>query len=165
MAQTAKKQPPQGEFLSISDIAKRCGIHRSVCAERLDALAYEPAEGSNAKLKLFWFDDEMEFAVKSAKDTASALKIRGLRLDNEIKANKLAEARGDLVDFNEITGRVHEVISRMYKEFALHQPKRLAARLARATTAAEVQKILKLDTAKVMSKLRESDESFVPICK
>lgn len=44
---------PAGELLSISEIARRCGINRATAAARLDDLGYEPHESSTPKNKLF----------------------------------------------------------------------------------------------------------------
>ena len=96
MGQAAVKLEPKGEWLSKSQIAKRCGIHVQTLTARLEDLGYEPDEDrSSAKNQIYWFDDEMEFAVKSAKDTLSAMKIRDLRVSAQIKELKLAEARNE----------------------------------------------------------------------
>jgi hypothetical protein len=166
MGQVAKKYQPQGEWLSEQEIAKRCGIHRQTVASRLEELGYEPdEERSNAKLKIHWFDDEMEFAVKKAKDSLDAARIRQIRADAQIKELKLAEARGELVSIHDTTERVQAVISKLYKELTQMQPKRVAPRLVKAKTTAEVVRILKLDTDKILARLRENDEEFVPIPK
>ncbi|HKX83402.1 MAG TPA: hypothetical protein VJL58_04205 [Pyrinomonadaceae bacterium] len=153
MAAVATKQ--NGEWISESEIAKRVKLHRQTVASRLEDLGYEPdAERSNAKLKVYWFDSEMDLAIRSAKDSISAAKIHGLRLDNEIKQMKLAEARGELVPMHEVVEMSQKLVGAVYKEFSIHQPKRLAARLAKCKTAAEVSKLLKSDTEKFMARLR-----------
>lgn len=162
MGAAAKKLINEPELLSTSEIARRCGINRATAAARLDDLGYEPDESSTAKNKLFWFDDEMLFSIKSAKDSLSAAKIRDIRASSQLKELKLAEARGEMVPIVDTIERVQTVMSKMYKEFTQMQPKRLASRLAKAKTAAEVTKHLKLDTDKIFARLRENDEAFVP---
>lgn len=165
MGQAAKKVEVGPELISLAEVARRCGIHKQTCAARLEDLGYEPDPSSTAKLKLFPFDDEMEFAVKSAKDTVSAMKIRQLRADAQLKELKLAEQRGDMVPIVDVVDRVQIIFTKLYKEFAAQQPKRIGNRLARAKTVPEVLKILKLDTEKIFGRLHDNDEEFVPKMK
>ena len=164
MANAAKKNEPKGEWLSEQEIAKRIGIHRQTLAARLEELGYEPdEERSNAKLKIHFFNDEMDFAVRKAKDSLDAARIRQIRADAQIKELNLAKARGEYVHIADTTERIQAVISKMYKELTQMQPKRVAPRLVKAKTVAEVTKILKLDTDKILARLRENDEEFVPV--
>jgi hypothetical protein len=158
----ALKQQPKGEWLSESEIAKRCSLHRQTVASRLEDLGYEPdEERSNAKLKVYWFDDEMEFAVKSAKDTVSAVKIRDLRATAQLKELKLAEQRGELVAMAEATEMIQRIVKTLYDEYAVRQPKRVAGQLVKAKTQAAVRKILKTDGDRIMKLLRTNFERFI----
>lgn len=166
MARTAAKlKQPRGELLPISQIAERLRMHRQTVTARLDNLGYQPHESSTAKNQLYWFDDDVEFALKAAKDDLDAARIRDLRAAAELKELKLAEARGELVEIAAVMDRVQTLFTRLYKESTQFQPKRLAGRLAKAKTAAEVTRILKGDTDKIFAKLRENDEAFVPVLK
>ena len=75
----------------MSQIAKRVKLNRATVSSRLEDLGYEPDPSSTSKNQLYWFDDEMEFAIKSAKDTFSAAKIRDTRAAYMLKEHKLAE--------------------------------------------------------------------------
>jgi hypothetical protein len=153
---------PNGEWLSESEIAKRCKLHRQTVAARLEDLGYEPdPERSKPKSKVHWFDDEMEFALKSAKDTVSAMKIRDLRATAQIKEMKLAEARGDLVPVSETIEIVQRIVGKIYQELTVQQPKRIAAKLAKAKNAATIRKVLKTDTDRIMKDLRQNFERYI----
>jgi hypothetical protein len=166
MAKTAAKaKPPQGQLLPITQIAERLRMHRQTVAARLDNLGYQPHETSTAKNQLYWFDSDVEFAIKAAKDEIDAARIRVLRADAETKELKLAQARGEVVDIADVMDRVQAIFTRLYKESTQMQPKRLGSRLAKAKTVAEVTRILKADTDKVFAKLRENDAAFVPTVK
>ena len=157
-----KIDEPKGEWLSESEIAKRCNLDRATVVRRLEDLGYEPdEERSKPKLKVHFFTDEMLLEIKAAKDTFSAARLQDLRWAAKLKQQKYEKESGELVQWSVSVERMQAVVSRIYKEFVLHQPKRLAARLAKAKTAAEVTKIMKGDTEKVFAKLRESDAEFV----
>lgn len=162
MRAVATNTQPKGEWLSISEIAKRCGIHRQTCSSRLEDLGYEPdPDRSTPKSQVYFFDDEMEFAIKSAKDTVSAMKIRQLRADAQLKELKLAEQRAELVPMVEVTDIVQRIVKAIYDEYAIRQPKRVAGQLVKAKTQAAVRKILKTDGDRVMKLLRTNFERFI----
>jgi hypothetical protein len=162
MRAVATNSQPKGEWLSISEIAKRCGIHRQTCSSRLEDLGYEPdPDRSTPKSQVYFFDDEMEFAIKSAKDTVSAMKIRQLRADAQLKELKLAEQRAELVPMVEVTDIVQRIVKAIYDEYAIRQPKRVAGQLVKAKTQAAVRKILKTDGDRVMKLLRTNFERFI----
>src|SRR4051812_29030583 len=94
----ALKQDPKGEWLSTLAIAKQLQLDRATVTRRLEDLGYEPdADRSNAKLKVYWFDEEMKFAIKAAKDEFSAAKLRDARATYQLKELKLAEQRSELI--------------------------------------------------------------------
>lgn len=161
MGQPALKIEPQGELISKSQIAKRCKLHVQTVSSRLEDLGYEPDPTSTAKNQLYWFNDEMELAIKSAKDTVSAMKIRDLRATAQIKEMKLAEAMGQLVPMGEATELVQRIVSTLYQEYTVRQPKRIAAKLAKAKNVTQVRTALKADTDRIMKSLRENFERFI----
>jgi hypothetical protein len=152
---------PELELLSISEIARRCGINRATATARLDDLGYDAHESSTPKNKLFAFDDEMLFAIKAAKDSLSAAKIRDIRASSQLKELKLAEARGELVPMIEAVEIVQKIVGAIYQEFTIRQPKRIAPKLAKAKNVTAVKKVLKTDTDRIMKTLRENFERFI----
>lgn len=156
-----RKLEPTPELLSISEIAKRCGLNRVTVGARLDDLGYEADESSTPNKKLFAFDDEMLFAIKAAKDSLSAAKIRDIRASTELKELKLAEAKGELVPMYEAVELVQKIIGSLYQEYVVRQPKRIGIKLAKAKSVPAVKKVLKLDTDRIMKQLRENFEEFV----
>lgn len=161
MTNAALKLKPQGELLSITQVAKRCKLDRATCRNRLDDLGYEADPTSTEKNQLYWFDDEVEFAIKSAKDAASAFKIRGMRAVAETKEFDLAVKRGDYVLMVEAVELVRRVVGTLYQEATVRQPKRIAANLAKAKNVTAVKKILKTDNDRIMKSLRENFERFI----
>jgi hypothetical protein len=161
MAAAAVKIEPELNLLSISEIAKRLKLDRATVRSRLEDLGYESDPSSTAKNQLFAFDDEMEFALKSAKDTVSAMKIRDLRVAAETKEFKLAIMRGEYVSVAETVDVVQRIVSSVYQEYTVRQPKRIAAKLAKAKNVADVRKHLKADTNRIMKTLRENFENFI----
>jgi hypothetical protein len=155
MPQQALNLEPSGEWLSKSAIAKRLKLHVQTVSSRLDDLGYEAdEERSSAKNQVYWFDDEVEFAIKAAKDTFTAVNIRDRRASAKLKEIKIAEQERALVPIAEVMEISQSLTTAIYKEFAINQPKRLAGKLAKAKSAPEVSKILKADTAKFMARLR-----------
>lgn len=161
MGQAALKLESKGELLSISAIAKRCQLDRATVRSRLDDLGYDPDPTSTAKNQLFWFDDEVEFAIKAAKDTLTAAKIRDTRATYLLKELKLAEANGTLVPMAEAVEIVQRIVGTLYQELTVRQPKRIAPKLARAKNVTAVKKTLKVDTDRIMKSLKANFERFI----
>lgn len=161
MPAAAKKIENGPELLSISEIGRRLRLDRATVSSRLDDLGYEPHETSTAKLQLYEFDSEMEFAIKAAKDSLTASKIRLTRADYQMKELKLAQARGELVPMNEAIDMVREIVLKMYQEYTVAQPKKIAPKLAKAKNVTAVKKILKADTDRIMKNLRQNFEKFL----
>lgn len=162
MGAVAVKIEPKGAWLNESEIAKEVKLHRQTVASRLDDLGYEPdPERSKVKLKVYWFDDEMEFALKSAKDSLSAMKIRQMRAAAEKIEMQNAQVRGDLVPVHETVDIVQKIVQKIYQEFTVQQPKRIAPKLAKAKNTVAVRKVLKTDTDRIMKMLRENFERFI----
>jgi hypothetical protein len=148
-------------LLSKSAIAKKCKLHVQTVSSRLEDLGYEADPSSTAKNQLYWFDDEMELAIKSAKDSLSAAKIRDVRATYQLKELKLAEARSELVPMVEVIEIAQRLVLTIYQEFTLRQPKRIAPKLAQAKNVTAVKKVLKTDTERIMKSLRENFERFI----
>jgi hypothetical protein len=161
MGQAAEKIERKAELLSLTQIGKRVNLNRVTVGSRLEDLGYEPDASSTLTKQLYWFDDEMAFALKSAKDSYAAMKIRDLRAAAQLKEVKLAEARGELVPSYEVVEIVQRIVGTMYQEFTTRQPKRIAPKLARVKSVIEVKKVLKADTDRIMKSLRENFERFL----
>jgi hypothetical protein len=161
MTAVAHKLVEQVELVPISEIARRCKIDRATCASRLDDLGYIADESSTAKRQLYPFDSEMELAIKSAKDTMSAVRIRDMRASAQIKEMKLAEQLGELVPMHDAVEMVRSIVFSIYQEFTVRQPKRIAPKLAKAKNVVAVRKVLKADTDRIMKNLRENFERFI----
>lgn len=155
-------EPANGEWLSKSAIAKRVKLHVQTVTSRLEDLGYEPDEDrSTPKNQVYWFDDEMEFAIKSAKDSLTAMKIRQLRGQAEKIEMQNAQARGELVPMGEVTDIIQRIVSTLYQEYSVRQPKRIGGQLVKAKTIAAVRKTLKTDGDRIQKMLRTNFERFI----
>jgi hypothetical protein len=161
MGAVALKRENGPELLSISEIAKRLKLDRATVRSRLEDLGYQAHEDSTPKLQLFEFDGEVEFAVKAAKDSLTAAKIRDTRATYELKELKLARERGELVPASEMVDIVQKIVSTIYLEYTQRMPKRAGNKLAKAKTPATVKAVLKSESDKVMKLLRENFEAFL----
>jgi hypothetical protein len=161
MAAAAEKLDGKAELLSISEIAKRLKLDRATVRTRLEDLGYQADESSTPKLQLYAFDDEMEFAIKAAKDTLAAMKIRQLRAAAVKLEMQNAQARGELVPIHEATDFSQRLVKTIYEEIVVRQPKRIAGQLTKAKTQAAVRKILKTDMDRIMKNLRTNFERFL----
>jgi hypothetical protein len=148
------------EILSIKQISERCGLDRATAKKRLDLHKYEPVN-SEAKLKQYSFDAEMEARLTEISDQLGQVRIRKETAAARKIEMQLAEAEGSLVSVEEFTDVIQKVFGSMHKQIAVRMPKRLAARLAKAKTAPEVQKILTHDLSGIFSLLKSNWEDYL----
>lgn len=162
MAQTALKIEPKGEWLSESEIAKRVKLHRQTVVSRLEDLGREPdTERSHAKLKVYWFDDELQFAILNAKDKYAAVKYRDTKAAAELKELKLSKERGELVPMHEAVELIRSIVGKIFQELTVSQGKRIDPKLVKARTLIEVKKIRNGDNQRIMKMLRANFTEFI----
>lgn len=149
------------ERLNISQLAEEFDLDRASVRKRIQEAGIEPVE-VKAKLTVYELNQRLASILSDVNSPLSEAKLRRETANAEKIEMQNAIARGELVPIDKTIERVQSVMSKMYKEFTQMQPKRLASRLVKAKTAAEVSKVLKIDTDKIFFRLREHDEEFVP---
>jgi len=152
------------ERLNISQLAEEFDLDRASVRKRIQEARIEPVE-TKAKLTIYEVNQRLAAVLSDVKSPMNEARLRKETAAAEKIEMQNAIARGELVDMSKAIERMQAVLTSLYKEFGVHQPKRLASRLAKAKTAAEVAKILKADNDKVFARLREKDSEFVPEVK
>jgi hypothetical protein len=61
----------------------------------------------------------------------------------------------------EVVEIVQKIVSKIYLEFTVHQPKRIGPKLAKAKNVAAVRTAVKADTDKIMKSLRDNFQKFI----
>jgi hypothetical protein len=156
----AAAKAPEFEELSIKAIAERVGLDRATCKSRLDQHGYEPVR-EEAKLKVYRFDAEMEAKLTEQNFKLTEAKTRKEIADAEMKELKLREAKGELVAVDEVMDLIGRLFNAMFQDLAVRQPARLANKLFKAKTTADVAKILRADTNRVFSILGDDHEKIL----
>lgn len=158
-AKTNGSNPEFGDF-SIKKISELLKMDRATVSKRLDALKYKPVL-ETAKLKLYRLDPAMKTALLSGDDRLTDIRVRKETAAAEKLELQNAEAKGELASVAEFTDRIQRVFGSMYKEVVVRMPKRLAARLAKAKTPADVNKILTHDLNGIFKTLRDDHRKFL----
>lgn len=164
MGMAARKRLPENEFVNIAELIRRFRLDRATINKRIREARIMPAE-SRAKETIYELTLELVEVLQQTNESFEAAKLRELVAKANLAEFKSKQAEGELVPMNDVIERVQTIFMAVYKEFALHQPKRLAKRLVKAKTVAEVHKLIKLDTERVFGKLRENDAAMVPQTK
>lgn len=139
----------------IRTIATRVQLDRSVVKKRLDLHKYQPIDG-NAKLKIYRFDAEMEARLLETDTKLAEAKTRrelAMAEEREIKVRMLREEVADVKEFTEF---LTLFAGGLYKDVCVRLPKRLAARLAKAETAADCEALLTREIDKEFQAAREN---------
>lgn len=163
MTRATKKQnkPEAPPLITITEIARRVKLNPNTVRSRLEDLGYQPDPSSKANATLFPFDEEMDFALRAAKDSVSAATLRLKRAQAVRVEMQNAEARGELVPMAEAIEDLQKVIAWLYQEFRVRQPKRIAPKLAKAKNVTTVKQVLKADTEKIYKGVRQNFERLI----
>lgn len=160
MGMAARKLDPEYERLNIANLAMRFDLNRETVVKRIRNAGIEPVE-LRAKEKLYELTSRLITVLEQRNEKLEEVKLRGETAKAQLVEIKVKQAEGELVPMAEAVELVHKIISRIYQEFAVRQPKRIAGHLARKKTAIEVKKILKADTDKIMKGVRTNFEEFL----
>jgi len=162
MAQTARKidQKPEFERLSTMAIAMRYHLTRETVLKRLKENDIEPVV-DEPKKKLYEMTQELIAAVNKRSDAIDAVKLRHEEARAKLVEIKVAEKNREMVPVAEARDIAAAIFGKMFAEMAIQMPKRLATKLARSKSAAEVTKMLKNEVERVFKGLRENPEGFL----
>jgi len=152
------------ERLNISQLAEEFDLDRASVRKRIQEAGIEPIE-TKAKLTIYELNQRLAAILSDVKSPMNEARLRKETAAAEKIEMQNAIARGELVPMGNAIERMQAILMALYKEFGIHQPKRLASRLAKAKTVAEISKILKGDNDKIFARLREKDGEFVPTMK
>ncbi|MEO7538880.1 MAG: hypothetical protein ABIV21_02550 [Pyrinomonadaceae bacterium] len=147
-------------LLSIAKISKRINLDRVTTKKRIDQHGFELVE-ERYNLKLYDFDAAME-AVLLETDT----KFNDARARKEVAAAeqieiKVAMMKEELVDRSEFIDFLNLLFGGVYKEVVVRMPKRLAKRLAKCTSEADVSTLLTSDLDKIFQDVRENHGKYL----
>lgn len=147
--------------LPIQTIAIRTGLNRATVADRLKLHKYKPVDG-HEKLKLYEFDEEMEAVLLETNTKFNEARTRKAEAEAEKVEFVVKQMKGELVPFGEAVDAYNQTVGGLYKEIVVRLPKRLAARLAKASTSADVTALLGGELDKVFQELRANPSMFLP---
>ncbi len=146
-------------YLSIATIAKRTGLDRAVVKKRLDANNVKPVS-EQEKLKIYHFDEALEALLLESDTKYTEARTRQAMAAAEEKELKVAVLQGKVVDIGEAVEAVNLIFGGLFKEH-MRMSQRVAARLAKCKTPAEVTALLKFEINKVFENMRDNHAEFL----
>jgi hypothetical protein len=148
------------ERRNVSQLAFRFDLDRGTVRKRLQDAGIEPVS-EKAKEKLYELTPELIEVLEQADKLLDEAKLRketAVARQNEIK---VAVLEGELAPVGEFTDMVQRLFGAMHKEIAIRFPKRVAARLQKAKSAADISAIMNRELNKIFTDLREDHSKFL----
>jgi len=158
VAKPAEKPASTSTFygpLSIKAIGERLQIDRSIVKKRLDLHKITPLHAEQ-KLKLYNFDEALEALLLEQDTKLTEAKTRrelAMAEEREIKVKILREEVASVAEFTEFLALF---AGGLYKDICVRLPKRIAARLAKAETAADCEALMSREIDKEFQSAREN---------
>lgn len=157
---TKPEKSPKGELLSIQKIAFRCGLDRATCKKRLELHGYKP-EREEAKLKLYWFDAEMEAALTESQDKLTDVKIRKETAAAQLAELKLMQQNGELVPVAEVEEYLHKLFRSLHQEVCIRFPRQIGRSVIKAKDATTASKIISAGLNRIFDLVRDNHDQLM----
>lgn len=159
-AKKTRERKTNGELLSIQKIAFRCGLDRATCKKRLEAHGYKP-EREEAKLKLYWFDAEMESALTESQDELTHVKIRKETAAAQLAELKVMQQNGELIAVSEVEDYLHRLFKSLHQEVCVRFPRTVASSVVKAKDSAAAGKILSAGLNRIFDLVRDNHSQLM----
>jgi hypothetical protein len=147
--------------LPIATIAKRLDLDRSIVKKRLDHHKYTPVS-SRQKLKLYEFDAEMEAVLLETDTKLNDARARKENAAADINEMKVQQMKGELVPLGECIDAIGLITGGLYKEIAVRLPDKIAAKLHKCESVADVKAILARELDKQFQEARANHAKWLP---
>lgn len=153
--------PDEPKRLNLSQLEFRFNLNRATVRKRLRNAGIEPVE-EHEKEKIFLLNDELTECLKQTEEDIDEVKLRKERAAARIQEHKADLAEGVVVMASDVKNYLHGLFTGWQKEFTIAMPRRVAAKLARAKTAADVYAILTPELDRMFDTLRTNHKKFMP---
>lgn len=138
----------------------RFGLTRETVLKRVTDAGIKPIL-DEPKKKIYEMTPELIAAVNKRSDLIDAVKLRHEEAKARFAEVKVDEIEGRIVKVSEVIDTTQQLFGATHRELAIRMPKEIASKLAKAKTAAAVQKILKLAIDRRFKTLRDNFEKFL----
>jgi hypothetical protein len=150
----------KGEEVSLSELARRAGLHRETVREKLASKGVKPQhEGARKKL----YDADEALAALQGGDERSGLR-KAQTIKTAVEANraklKLERERGELVSVADARSDLQEVVKRIHQHFTVTSPAVLAPQL-RGRNVSQIEAALRRDAEQFFRDLRAEFETYL----
>jgi hypothetical protein len=161
MAKTElKTEESREELLSISKLAFRFNLDRATVKKRIAEARIEPAE-EKANEKLYELTEELNSILNDTAKPLDIARLTKLSTENEIKELELQKRKGELLPIGEVKEAIQGIFAGLQKEIVTNLPKKLAPKLKKAKTVAEITGILVRELDIPFNDLAEDYEKFL----
>lgn len=154
--------PDEPKRLNLSQLEFRFNLNRATVRKRLRNAGIEPVE-EHEKEKIFLLDEELIECLKATEEDLDEVKLRKERAAARLQEHKADVAEGIVVSVADIKHYLHGLFAALHAECTVALPRRVAAKLARAKTAADVYAILTPEIDRLFAEIRTDHKKFMPV--
>lgn len=148
------------ELLSLSKLAMRFDLDRSTARKRLQEAGIEPSK-EKATEKLFELTPRVEMVLGATNSKLDAAKLQKTLADARLAEIKVQQFEEDLAPRGEFMDVLQKIFSALFQDLAVRQPSKISAKLFKAKTSSEVAAILRNDTTRAFTSIRNDWEKFL----
>lgn len=151
---------PELELLNLTKLAFRFDLDKTTVKKRITNAGIEPVS-SRYNEKIYELTPRLAAVLEQVNDQLDEAKLRQATADAELKEAKVAQIHGELVKASEMVNLIQQIFGTAYRMISVQMWNEIAARLAKAKTAADVKRIGKAATDRRFKTLKDSFEKFL----
>lgn len=149
------------KHLNITQLMYRYDLDRATVRKRL--MGIDPVS-EKQKEKLYAVTDELDHLLSGASgDPLDAERLRKLSAEADIKQMEAQTKRGEMASVSEFIEITQQIFGAMHKRIAVQMPSKLAAKLVKAKTAADIKKLLGYEINAAFDDLRNDHTKFLSL--
>lgn len=147
-------------LLSVSKLAFRFNLDRATVNKRIAEVQIKPYS-EKEKEKLYELTELLESVLNDTSKPLDIARLKKMTAETELKDLELQKKKGEVLPVNEVKEAVREIFSNLHKEITMQIPKKIASKIKKAKTIAEIQAILTTELNKPFNILRVDYPKFL----
>ncbi|HWT00206.1 MAG TPA: DUF1441 family protein [Pyrinomonadaceae bacterium] len=144
--------------LSISQLAKLCGLDRATVTKRLEAVPSAPGEKG---AKLYLLSEALPALIAGESSEMDDAKLRKTQAEADLKELEYRREQNEVVEVKEVADYALRLFKAINNRVAVRFPREIAAQVYKAESPAHATEILQRELGRLFNELREDHKRFL----
>jgi Protein of unknown function (DUF1441) len=144
--------------LSISELAKLCGLDRATVTKRLASVPSSPGAKS---AKLYLLSEALPALIKGESSEMEEAKLRKMQAEAHLKELEFRREQEEVVEVKEVLNYTLQLFKGMHNRVGVRFPREIAQQLYKAESPAQITEVLQREIGRIFNELRSDHKRFL----